>query len=163
MERVALACGLAVDSRHRVLCPFHDDSRPSMQLYPHNYHCFVCGAHGDAIDMVEAIQGLDKKEAAEKVAEICGNKAYFFDEEAAKRDAARKRKEDEYDKALDELYEAEAQIARLNARICDLSPFTLAWAYSYGQLNEWLMRYSAADNKVLEMRFAQYEQKHKHR
>jgi DNA polymerase I-like protein with 3'-5' exonuclease and polymerase domains len=39
----------------KILCPFHDDHTPSLQIYsdgddPH-YHCFVCGAHGHLADL----------------------------------------------------------------------------------------------------------------
>ena len=43
------------------LCPFHDDSNPSMYVVPHKriFHCFVCGAGGNAIDFVMKFHGLD--------------------------------------------------------------------------------------------------------
>ena len=36
------------------LCPFHTEHEPSFVVYPsgHNYHCFGCDAHGDAIDFL---------------------------------------------------------------------------------------------------------------
>lgn len=35
-----------------VHCPFHDDSTPSMALYPDgHYHCYGCGAHGKLEDL----------------------------------------------------------------------------------------------------------------
>ncbi len=36
------------------LCPFHDDHKPSMYVVPAKqiYHCFSCGAGGNAIDFV---------------------------------------------------------------------------------------------------------------
>ena len=38
------------------LCPFHKDSNPSFHVYAgdpvkHHFHCFGCGAHGDAADL----------------------------------------------------------------------------------------------------------------
>jgi DNA polymerase I-like protein with 3'-5' exonuclease and polymerase domains len=34
----------------KILCPFHDDHTPSLQIYPNlddpHFHCYVCGAHG---------------------------------------------------------------------------------------------------------------------
>jgi hypothetical protein len=159
MERVALACGLEV-TNHKALCPFHDDRRPSLQIYPDGYHCFVCGAHGDAIDLVQHIRNCTKPEAAEYVADLCGGKAWYFDSEAERRETARKREEREYEAAVDELNEADAQIAALNARICDLTPFSAMWVYLYGELNKWLLRRSAADLTVLRMRSDRYDKKH---
>jgi len=52
-------------SQIRALCPFHQDSRPSLNLYradgtaPAHYHCFACGAHGTAIDLVKKVEGLE--------------------------------------------------------------------------------------------------------
>ncbi len=36
-----------------MLCPFHGDTSPSLYLYPDDghFHCFSCGAHGDAYDL----------------------------------------------------------------------------------------------------------------
>lgn len=160
MERVALACGLEV-TNHKALCPFHDDRRPSLQIYPDGYHCFVCGAHGDAIDLVQHMRNCTKPEAAEYVADLCGGKAWYFDSEAERRETDRKRAEREYEAAVDELNEADAQIASLNARICDLTPFSAMWVYLYGELNKWLLRRSAADLTVLRMRSERYDKKHK--
>jgi hypothetical protein len=41
----------------KILCPFHDDERPSLHVYddeddPH-FHCFACGAHGPLSDLPE--------------------------------------------------------------------------------------------------------------
>lgn len=50
---VAQRLGLQVNSRRQCLCPFHDDHHPSMSLGRNNkYRCFVCGAHGDVIELV---------------------------------------------------------------------------------------------------------------
>ena len=53
IEGVARRLGLSV-SRHRSLCPFHDDAHPSLSfsVARNSYKCFVCGAHGGPIDLV---------------------------------------------------------------------------------------------------------------
>ena len=54
IESVAERLGLRV-SRGRCLCPFHDDTRPSLMLRRdrNSYHCFVCGTGGSGpIDLV---------------------------------------------------------------------------------------------------------------
>ena len=53
IEEVASAMGLTV-SRHKALCPFHDDSNPSLtfSVRKNRYKCFVCDAHGGTIDLV---------------------------------------------------------------------------------------------------------------
>jgi hypothetical protein len=44
-------------------CPFHGEKTPSFYVYDDHYHCFGCGAHGDAIDFVSKTQGVTFKEA----------------------------------------------------------------------------------------------------
>ena len=53
IEQVAEALGLSV-TRHRALCPFHNDSNPSLtfSVRKNRYRCFVCGACGGPIDLV---------------------------------------------------------------------------------------------------------------
>ena len=53
IEQVAGALGLSV-SHHKALCPFHDDSNPSLTFHrgKNRYRCFVCDAHGGVIDLV---------------------------------------------------------------------------------------------------------------
>ena len=38
-------------------CPFHGEKTPSFYVYDDGYHCFGCGAHGDAISFVMQTQG----------------------------------------------------------------------------------------------------------
>ena len=53
IESVANALGLTV-SHHKSLCPFHQDSHPSLTFNrgKNRYRCFVCDAHGGVIDLV---------------------------------------------------------------------------------------------------------------
>lgn len=53
------------------LCPFHDDHSPSMNVVPHKqiYHCFSCGAGGNAIDFVINYHRLTFREALEFLAQ----------------------------------------------------------------------------------------------
>lgn len=56
----------------KCLCPFHDDSSPSLHVSPSKqiYHCFACGAGGDAIKFVMEYEKLTYPEAIEKLASI---------------------------------------------------------------------------------------------
>ena len=38
-------------------CPFHGEKTPSFYVYDDHYHCFGCGAHGDAIGFVMQTPG----------------------------------------------------------------------------------------------------------
>ena len=53
IEGVAERLGLHV-SRHKSLCPFHDDHHASLtfNIRTNTYRCFACNAHGGTIDLV---------------------------------------------------------------------------------------------------------------
>ena len=56
------------------LCPFHDDHHPSFKVDPERrrWHCWSCGIHGDAFDLVMKLQGVAFPEAVRIVAELSG-------------------------------------------------------------------------------------------
>ena len=53
-------------------CPFHGEKTPSFYVYDDHFHCFGCGAHGDAIGFVMQSQGLQFMEAVENLAAEAG-------------------------------------------------------------------------------------------
>lgn len=73
IEQIAEACGLTV-LRHKCLCPFHDDTHPSLTIYArrNRYHCFACGAKGNTIDLVMKVLGMDFKDACHWLAARSG-------------------------------------------------------------------------------------------
>lgn len=56
------------------VCPFHDDSNPSLTVSPEKqfFKCFVCGTGGNAITFVQKYEHISFTEAVKKVAEIIG-------------------------------------------------------------------------------------------
>ena len=66
IEGVAERLGLQV-TRHKCLCPFHEDHHPSMSfsIRRNTYRCFVCGEHGGTIDLVMKYLRKDFREACE--------------------------------------------------------------------------------------------------
>jgi len=56
------------------LCPFHDDHKPSMYVVPSKqiYHCFSCGAGGNALDFVINFHKMDFIDALRFLAERTG-------------------------------------------------------------------------------------------
>ena len=56
------------------LCPFHSEKTPSFSVVDDDgfYHCFGCGAHGDAITFLREIDGLGFMEAVERLADMAG-------------------------------------------------------------------------------------------
>jgi DNA primase len=58
------------------LCPFHNEKSPSFTVSPAKqfYHCFGCGAHGNAIGFLMEYSGLGYVEAVKDLAENAGMK-----------------------------------------------------------------------------------------
>jgi DNA primase len=56
------------------LCPFHNEKTPSFYVVEDKqfFHCFGCGAHGDAIGFTMRSENLDFIEAIERLAGIAG-------------------------------------------------------------------------------------------
>lgn len=61
-------------SSHLGLCPFHQEKTPSFNVVPHKgiYHCFGCGAGGDAFKWVTETQGLSFEEAVRSLGQRVG-------------------------------------------------------------------------------------------
>lgn len=55
---------------HSGLCPFHKEKTPSFTVNDVKgfYHCFGCGSHGSAFDFVMETEGLNFREAVDKLA-----------------------------------------------------------------------------------------------
>ena len=55
-------------------CPFHNEKTPSFTVSPAKqfYHCFGCGAHGNAIDFLIEFDRLSFPEAVEELAQRAG-------------------------------------------------------------------------------------------
>jgi DNA primase catalytic core len=84
LDGVVQRLGIVTERRGattQALCPFHEDTRPSLNLYPADgpspahYHCFACGAHGSSIDLVKKVQGLEFLPAVQWLAQQFGLKA----------------------------------------------------------------------------------------
>ncbi len=58
----------------KALCPFHDERTPSFTVSPRKqfYHCFGCGAHGDAIRFLMDYDHLSFRDAVEELAARLG-------------------------------------------------------------------------------------------
>jgi DNA primase len=53
-------------------CPFHNEKTPSFHVFDDHYHCFGCGAHGDAISFLREQEGLDFMGAVRQLAAEAG-------------------------------------------------------------------------------------------
>ena len=56
------------------LCPWHDDTRPSLHVNPErqSYKCFVCDVGGDVFSFIMQIEGVSFRESLEMLAERAG-------------------------------------------------------------------------------------------
>jgi DNA primase len=59
---------------HKACCPFHDEKTPSFTVNDEKgfYHCFGCGAHGDAIRFLTDHRGLPFMDAVKELAAKAG-------------------------------------------------------------------------------------------
>ena len=67
-------------ANHVACCPFHSEKTPSFTVSPAKqfYHCFGCGAHGNAISFLMEYQGLGYVDAVKDLAESAGMKMPDF-------------------------------------------------------------------------------------
>jgi DNA primase len=67
-------------------CPFHNEKTPSFYVYEDGYHCFGCGAHGDAISFVMQTEGQSFIDAVQRLAGEAGLEVPRPSPEAAARE-----------------------------------------------------------------------------
>ena len=72
---------------YKACCPFHNEKTPSFTINDEKgfYHCFGCGAHGDAIRWMTDHRGLPFMEAVKELAQTAGMDVPAPDPRAAKR------------------------------------------------------------------------------
>lgn len=70
-KRLGMELRQETPTKAKTLCPFHDDKTPSLLIDSsrdhgrQHFHCFACGAHGDAIDLVKEKLKIGFKDAVE--------------------------------------------------------------------------------------------------
>lgn len=80
IDEIAAKLNLPLGARSKdyvlALCPFHNDTDPSLRLFtepgnPH-YHCFACGENGGVIDLVEKLRETPREDAIQWLARETG-------------------------------------------------------------------------------------------
>jgi DNA primase len=137
----------------KALCPFHNDSRPSLDVDPRlqRYRCWSCQAHGDVFSFVQHMEKVGFREARQILATRAGIK---LDETQSPQDQARIRllgamrwAQDAYQRCL--LDEPAAEPARRYLGSRKLSGKTVRdFGLGFAPLGGNWLRQRAADDKV---------------
>jgi hypothetical protein len=66
---IARKFGLEVDGKGKCICPFHNDSKPSLYLNDEKniFHCFGCGEKGDIISLYGKLKEVFKNGRQENI------------------------------------------------------------------------------------------------
>jgi DNA primase catalytic core len=69
---VAVHYGCKPNRNNLIECPFHEDDKPSLQLYPktNTWHCFGCGKGTDGIDFIKLKENSTTHDAINKAKEL---------------------------------------------------------------------------------------------
>ncbi len=80
---------------HKGLCPFHGEKSPSFIVSPsrQTYHCFGCGAHGNAVGFLMEHAGLSFPDAVRELAQQVGMTVPEDDSSPAERERAAAQKQ----------------------------------------------------------------------
>jgi len=139
------------------LCPFHGEKTPSFTVSPAKqfYHCFGCGAHGNAIGFLMAYAGLGYVDAVKDLAAAAGMQV---PEARAPSPAEAARKERETD-----LYEVMEKAMHFYRAELKKSPHAIEYLKRRGLTGEIAARfrigYAPDDWQGLKTVFARYEDK----
>ena len=106
---VAARYGVNVDRHGKALCFVHSEKTPSLSFKGDHYHCFGCGASGDAVDMVAAIAGIPGIEAAKQLDAVYS--LHLFDEQLNAAEVRRRAQKSQADRDRLEAFKAWEQKA----------------------------------------------------
>lgn len=126
---------------YKARCPFHAEKTPSFVVSPARgtYHCFGCNKGGDIFSFVQDIEGVDFREALEKLASRAGVALRAIDPKELSRQKA--------------LYDTMELSARFFEFVLKRTPKALEYLRSRGLSDEsiaaWRIGYAPADWRKL--------------
>lgn len=131
MRRILAHYGYRLNTNGFMRCPFHEEKTASFKLYADNtrWHCFGCGADGDAVDFVKRAEGINTTTAVGIVNGVCslglpvGNQAPSLKQ-------MRKMKEltEQLEGGREALKKAKEELERLTEKLCTLDRIITAAA-----------------------------------
>lgn len=71
MQQVLEGYGFQI-RKHLCICPFHNDTKPSLHIYKNSFYCFSCGVGGDVVKFVALYLGVSNYDAAKVLASDYG-------------------------------------------------------------------------------------------
>ncbi len=145
---------------YMALCPFHSEKTPSFMVSPEKqvFHCFGCGAGGDALGFVMKYESMGFKEAARLLAEKAGldissGEFASFGSGAAGLKSQLvpllKEARDFYSKALEGSADARRYLEKRSVSAESIKRFSLGYAPSgWGQLSAHLGRLGFSEDLI---------------
>ena len=118
--------GYSVSRQNKCRCAFHDDTKPSMQVYDDGVHCYSCGAHTDVIGLAEQLYSVSTAEAIRITAELAGIAASDNTRDYKRKADTIRQKADERKQTINALntsyYKLLAEFARLEQNKSEYAP-----------------------------------------
>ena len=135
-------------------CPFHEEKSPSFMVNPQRqrYHCFGCGADGDAIKFVMEYEKLSYPEAIEKLASTVHFTLHYTEENGPrkKRTNLLETLNDWYQKLLEQNKNALAYLHDRGIYASSVERFGIGYAPSSGETLRFLEQRRLPIDEALE-------------
>lgn len=151
-------------SIYKGLCPFHSEKGASFTVTPsrNTYHCFGCGAHGDAIRFISEHDGLPFREAVEELAGTLGMQVPYEDSGLRKGRGNEAHSRDAFDeKTRARIYDVMAQAAKYFRQQLRSSERAISYLKSRHLTGEmakhWGIGYAPPDWQGLQSIFPNYD------
>ncbi|KAF4530302.1 hypothetical protein B566_EDAN018440 [Ephemera danica] len=145
-------------ANHMGLCPFHAEKSPSFSVNAPKqfYHCFGCGAHGDAIRFLVELHGMGFVEAVKDLAGQVGMTVPDVQDDPAERERQQKLKEQQL--SLGAVMERAAEFYRAQLKGTDKAVAYLKGRGLSGQIaRQFSIGYAPDSWRPLATSFARYD------
>jgi DNA primase len=123
-------------------CPFHDEKTPSFVVSPSKqiYHCFGCGAGGDAIKFVMDYEHLSYPEAIEKLASTYGFRLNYTTAQKKQNSDILEKINEYYQSLLPHNQTAMNYLKERGVYESSIEKFAIGYAPSSTQTIEWIQK-----------------------